>query len=199
LLAELSVLDVAGTADVYRFTVDDFERMEAAGILHEDDRIELIDGVMVAMSPISLLHVLVVSYLMSRFDDARHDRYMPLAHSPVLLSDRSAPQPDLYLALLPRSRYRSRLPGPADVLLLVEVADSSLGYDRTVKRRLYAFSGISEYWIVDLAHGRLFVHRSPRGDGYAEITEHSAGETVSPAFFPELVLSVDEVLNPGEG
>jgi Uma2 family endonuclease len=178
----------------YRFTVEDYHRMAEAGILGEDDRVELIEGEIVEMPPIGSPHGGTVKAFIHLFSKRVGDRALVAAQDPVRLSDISEPQPDLML-LRPRSDfYRGSHPTPADVLLLVEVADTSAAYDRSVKLPLYARAGITEYWLVDLERGVVEVHRSPGGDRYGEVQVFAAGARVSPASLPDVELGVTEIL-----
>jgi Uma2 family endonuclease len=178
----------------YRFTVEDYHRMAEAGILGRDDRVELIEGQIVEMPPIGSPHGGTVNALLYLFSKAVRDEAIVGVQNPVRLSDISEPEPDLML-LRPRPDfYRDSHPTPADVLLLVEVADTSAAYDRSVKLPLYARVGVPEYWLVDLERGVLEVYRSPAGDGYAEVQELGAGARVAPASLPDAELDVGEIL-----
>jgi Uma2 family endonuclease len=178
----------------YRFTVEDYHRMAEVGILGEDDRVELIEGEIVEMPPIRSLHGGTVKALIHLFSKYIGDRAIVAAQDPVRLTDISEPQPDLML-LRPRPDfYRDSHPTPADVLLLVEVADTSAAYDRSEKLPLYARAGIPEYWLVDLERGVLEVHRSVAGDRYGEVHELAAGARVAPASLPDVELDVGEIL-----
>jgi Uma2 family endonuclease len=178
----------------YRFTAEDFHRMAQAGILGEDDRVELIEGQVVEMPPIGSPHAGTVNYLTAAFVRGLGDRAVVSPQHPVRLSDLSEPQPDVAI-LRPRvDSYRDSHPRPEDVLLLVEVADTSVEFDRTVKLPLYARVGIPEYWLVDLQRGVLEVYRSPEGDRYAEVQELAAGARVAPNSFADAELDVGEIL-----
>jgi hypothetical protein len=178
----------------YRFTVEDYHRMAEAGILGEDDRVELIEGEIVEMPPIGSPHGGTVKALIHLFSRAVGDLALVAAQDPVRLSDISEPQPDLML-LRPRPDfYRDSHPTPADVLLLVEVADTSVEFDRSVKLPLYARVSIPESWLVDLERGVLEVHRSPAGDRYGEVQELVAGSRVAPASLPDAELEVADIL-----
>ncbi|HEY0202947.1 MAG TPA: Uma2 family endonuclease [Acetobacteraceae bacterium] len=146
---------------VHAFTVDDYHRMAEAGILSADERTELIEGVVVTMSPIGAPHFVAVLRLEKLLRDAVGERALVSVQGPVRLPPRSEPQPDLALLRPPVDRYEAVLPGPADVFLLVEVSDSTLARDRDVKAPLYAAHGIPEYWLVDLEARHVLVHRDP--------------------------------------
>jgi len=146
---------------VHAFTVDDYHRMTEAGILSADERTELIEGVVVTMSPIGAPHFVTVLLLDQLLRNAVGTRAVVSVQGPVRLPPRSEPQPDLALLRPPASRYKAALPGPADVFLLVEVSDSTLARDRDVKAPLYAAHGIPEYWLVDLDAQEVLIHRDP--------------------------------------
>ena len=150
------------------FSRDDYYRMAAAGILGEDDRVELIEGAIIDMAPIGSRHGGAVMRLDHALQQVIGPNAQVSVQNPLLLNDRTEPQPDL-LVLRPRPDFYSREhPGPADVFLLIEVAETSLVYDRDVKLPLYAAHGISEAWLVDLEGGRLGVYRQPGPAGYRE-------------------------------
>lgn len=180
----------------YRFTVEDYERMGRAGVFHEDDRVELIEGQIVEMTPIGPPHAGTVNALNRIFSRAVGDDGIVSVQNPTILSDITEPQPDL-LVLRPRDDlYRTTHPRPDDVLLLVEVADSSIAYDRSVKAPLYARAGIAEYWLVDLRSRVLEVHREPTPEGYVQVLEMAPGTSVAPVAFPDVGIDVGEILGP---
>jgi Uma2 family endonuclease len=176
-----------------QFTVDEYHAMARAGILLEDDRVELIEGEIVEMSPIGRGHAFSVTALTHLLVKGVGDRALVSVQNPVRLSSRSEPQPDVTL-LRRRPDYREVGVGPADVLLLIEVADSSLAYDRDVKLRLYARGGIPEVWIVDLQAERVYVYRTVGPGGYESLREAGRGEILSCAAFPDLAIPVDEII-----
>ncbi len=178
----------------YRFTVDEYHRMAEAGILTEDDRVELLDGEIVAMSPIGSSHSGCINALTELLTHGLIRRASISVQNPVRLDRYWEPQPDLAV-LRPRSdHYRSALPGPADVLLLIEVADSTVEFDRGIKAPLYARHGIPELWIVNLPADRIEVYRDPTPDGYREVRTAARGDVVTLARFPELEVRADEIL-----
>jgi Uma2 family endonuclease len=176
-----------------RFTVEEFHRMGEAGIFHEDDRVELIDGQIVQLSPIGRPHAYAVTMLTNLLAPRLTGRALVSPQNPVHLFRDSEPLPDIVL-LRPRPDYKDVDVSAADVLLLVEVADSSLHYDRTVKLRLYARAGIPEVWIVDVAGERVEVHRRPAERRYAEVERVGRGGRVAPAALPDVEIAVDEIL-----
>ncbi len=179
----------------YKFTVDKFDRMTEAGILREDDRLELIEGDIVCMPPIGSHHLWAVNRLTNAFAVlAVSRRALISVQNPIFVSDQSRPQPDVVLLPFSDTPDRDRLPAPADVLLLIEVADTSVDYDRLIKLPLYAAAGITEVWLVDLTEDSVEVYRKPSGDAYTEMVTHVRGDTISPLAFPDFVAKVEEII-----
>ena len=177
-----------------RFTADEYQQMGHVGILSRRDRVELIDGEVVAMPPIGPLHCASVDSLTLSMVTAVGGKAIVRVQGSVRLSPYSEPQPDLVL-LRPRADfYASRLPGPADILLIVEIADSSLDYDRDVKSRLYAESGVPELWLADLQDHSVSRHSDPRGGTYQSIQQYHRGRTIAPALLPGCAIAVDVLL-----
>ncbi|HEX7155747.1 MAG TPA: Uma2 family endonuclease [Burkholderiaceae bacterium] len=175
-----------------RMTVDDYHRLGETGVLLEHDRVELIDGELVAMSPIGSGHGSFVTRLTGFLWRAVGEYALVWATNPVVLSELSEPQPDVAL-LKPRADwYAGSLPRPADVLLLIEVADSSLRFDRAVKMPLYARHGIAEYWLLDVARRRISVFSDPGDRGYRREVELGEG-TLRPALLPQVEVRLEEL------
>ena len=184
--------DAAPAPARHRLTVRDYHRMADAGIFGEDDRIELIDGDLIDMAPIGSEHAAVVNRLTEAFVLACAGRAIVSVQNPVRLDQSSEPQPDLAILRRQADFYATGgHPGPADILLLVEVADSSLRFDRTVKLPLYARAGIAELWIVDLQRRVVDVHRRPADDEYGEITTHQPREQVALVLAPEIMVKLE--------
>ena len=159
----------------HRLTVDDYYRMAEVGILDPEARVELIDGEIIDMAPPGSPHAGTVTYLTQVLMHAVDGRAIVLVQNPVRLSQYSEPQPDLAL-LRPRDDfYRERHPRADDVLLIVEVAASSLRFDRKTKLPLYARHGIPEMWLVDLGGRRLVRYRTPRDGSYTLVDEPDLG------------------------
>jgi Uma2 family endonuclease len=183
----------------HRFTVEEYRKMGEAGIFHEDDRVELIDGEILEMSPIGWRHVHCVRQLnriLSRFADRRTtkgERSEVAVQDPFILGEHGEPQPDLVLLLSPPV---GRLPGFEEVALAIEVADTSLSYDRAIKLPRYAQAGIPETWLVDLKADRIEVHSEPGPDGYRKTARYARGERVESATLPDLAFDTSEVLPP---
>jgi Uma2 family endonuclease len=176
----------------WRFTVHDYHRMGEAGILHEDDRVELIEGELVEMTAIGTRHFSCVNRLTRMLVMNVGDEAIVSVQNPVRLNEYNEPQPDLTVI---RSRdYRESLPMPEDVLLLIEVSDTTLAYDRGVKLPLYAQAGIREVWIVDLVGETIERYTDPSEEGYRLADQIRRGQTLESDALPGLTPSVDEVL-----
>ena len=187
-------ITVAVQRTPYRFTRVDYHRMVDAGILHEDSPVELIEGEILEMSPIGRRHRAGVDRLTRLFTGALGDRAIVRVQSSVVLGVRNEPEPDVVL-LRPRADfYADADETPDDVLLIVEVADSSLEYDLRTKAPMYARYGVPELWIVDLNHDQVLLFRDPTPHGYTTTRVIRRGESLSPRAFPSLVISVDAIL-----
>ncbi len=151
--------------------------MAEAGILPEDARVELVEGEIVTMSPVGKRHMAAVKRLMDLLFPLQQARKVLLqVQDPLRLSSESEPQPDLALLSYRENFYRDKVPEAEDALLVIEVADTSLDYDLTVKLPLYAKAGIPEVWVVDLVRDRVHVFRKPSGEGYGERQTLEEGE-----------------------
>ena len=178
----------------FRFTISQYHQMSEAGILSENDKVELINGEIIEMSPIGRRHTACVNRLNSVFSQLLGKKVIVAVQNPILLNNLSEPEPDIAL-LKPRTDfYESGHPQPQDIFLLIEVADSSIEYDRDVKIPLYASSGITEVWLVDIYQQVIIVYRYPSENGYRDIQTLSRGEKLSISAFPENNLLVDDIL-----
>jgi len=178
------------------FTVDDYHRLAEVGILGEDDRVELLDGQIVEMSPIGPRHAGCVKALTRLLYRTLGDAVVLGIQDPAVLGTRSEPQPDIAV-LKPRAdSYRSAHPRPEDILLVIEVADTSLESDRDVKLPLYAGAGIPEAWLVDLEHDVVAVHRHPGPGAYQDIRTMGRGDALTVPLVAMGSILVDDVLGP---
>lgn len=168
--------------------------MGEAGIFPPDARLELIDGEIIEMSPPGNRHTACVNRLTKRFVTALADRVLVSVQNAVLISNWSIPQPDIILAKPRADDYFSQRLSAEDTLLVVEISDSSIAYDRKIKIPLFAKAGISEVWIEDLQKNRLRVYRDPTGGTYATNLVLSPADSVSPIAFPDIVFSVSDLL-----
>lgn len=176
------------------FTVDEYHRMIAADILSKDDHVELIDGEIVQMSPIGSRHASCVDRLNALFARKVGRRAIVRVQGPIILGRRSEPQPDV-VVLRPRADfYAGGNPGPRDVLLVIEVTDTSGAYDREIKLPLYARAGIPEAWIVDVRREAVEVYRGPALRAYRTRLDLTRGRRLSPIAFPRLAVKVGDIL-----
>ena len=176
------------------FTVKEYHLMNEVGVFGEDDRVELIEGEIIQMAAIGTRHASCVNRLARRFSLIPEDLATFAIQNPIQLTERTEPQPDVVL-LEPRADYYATAhPIPSEVLLLVEVSDSTIDFDRDVKVPNYARSGIQEVWLWDLEANCLEVYREPTANGYTSIQRFERGEIVSPLAFPDFQVSVDLIL-----
>lgn len=154
---------------LHRLTVADYHRMGQAGVLAPGARTELIEGAITDMPPIGSTHAGALKRLVAAFSGVLRGRAVLSVQDPVVLGDLSEPQPDLALLRPREDFYAGRHPGPEDILLLVEVADTTAAFDRHTKLPLYARHGIPEAWLVDLPAGVLEIHREPGEEGYTRV------------------------------
>lgn len=177
-----------------KLDVDEYHRMGAAGILTEDDRVELIEGELIEMAPIGDRHAWSSMGLTMALVRGVGDRAIVSVANPVRLDRHNEPQPDFTVLRTKPGGYAGGPPRPADVLLLIEVADSTLRFDRKVKLPLYGAHGIQEYWIVNLSESCVEVCRGPAASGYDSVVRHGPAATIAPAVLPELALRVADML-----
>lgn len=178
----------------HRITAEAYHRMGEAGVLAADARTELIEGEILDMAPIGSRHASVVDRLTSLMVAAAGAKAIVRVQGPVRLGDLSEPEPDIVL-LKPRADYyRDALPGAADVLLMVEVADTTQRLDRRVKVPLYARHGVPEVWVIDLENALVHFHRVPSGGTYAEISATGHPGVTPIAALPDLTIDLSGTL-----
>jgi len=178
----------------WRFTVDDFYRMGEVGILPPEARVELIDGEVIKMAPIGSHHNGSVASLDERLRELLGRRVSISIQGPLELERHWNLQPDVLILKRRDDYYRNANPTAADVLLLIEVADTTLPYDRDTKGPRYARAGVVEYWIADLTGARLLVHRDPRDGAYQDVQILTREDTAQLLMFPEIAIAVADIL-----
>jgi hypothetical protein len=176
------------------FSADEYDRMIEVGILGKEDRVELIEGEIVEMSPIGDRHAACVDRATALLVLALVGRAIVRPRGPIRLGAYSKPQPDLTLLEPRKDYYASKGPITRDALLVIEVSDSSIRYDRGPKLSVYARHGVSEVWIEDLTTDSLLVFREPSGATYKAQFVLQRDTSIAPLAFPDLVLSVSELL-----
>ena len=179
-----------------RFTTEEYHRLAEVGVLHEDDRVELLNGIIVTRLPIGPFHGGSTKRLVRIFERISRDRWITSAQDPIRLDEFSEPEPDIAL-LRPRGDfYDAGHPGPADVFLLIEVADSTLLTDREEKLPMYARAGIPEVWIVNLPERIIEVSTAPVNGRYSQRRRVRAGDALAPAAFPDAGIDTAALLRP---
>ena len=188
------VVYMKGVDKPWRFTVDDYYAMAEAGILTHDERVELVNGEIIEMSPIGKRHRSSVYALGHLISVQVGDRAIVGVQNAVHLDNCREFQPDVTILRSSDDFYLSNPPGPADVLLLIEVSDSSLSYDRDVKLSLYAGAGVIEFWIVNIPDGVVEVYTDPSAGEYRTRRVFSAEDSVRPSAFPDVSLPVSRIV-----
>lgn len=181
-------------AQTHRFTVSDYHRMAETGILEPRARVELIEGEIVDILPIGPFHSGSGYRLIRHFSRLAAGRWLVASQGPLRIDKHNEPEPDLMLLRPAADDYTQNHPTPEDVFLLIEIADSSLDFDRKTKLPLYARAGIAEVWILNLPQKQLEVYRQPHRLEYETQSIHTKGE-VAPAAFPDAVLAVETLLD----
>ena len=176
----------------YRWSRETYDRAVEAGLFGPGDRIELIDGEILTMTPQGSRHAAVATRAAARLGRAFGNGCHVRTQMPLAAAGDSEPEPDV--AVVQGDEFDYLDAHPATALLVVEVSDDSLTRDRTIKQRLYARCGIPEYWIVAISDARLEVHRDPTGDAYRSVRALRAGETVAPLACPDATIAVADLL-----
>lgn len=177
-----------------RFTVAEYHRMGEAGIFPPKDRLELIRGEIIHMAPIGSRHSACVARLNHLLVRRLGERAVLWPQNPLTILPDSEPQPDIMLLRYRDDFYQDALPTPADVALLIEVAETSLRFDRTVKAALYAEAGIREYWIVDLASESVELFREPAGGRFQHVERVDRDGRLTPAAFPDFAIRLADIV-----
>ena len=178
---------------IFRLGVDAYHQMIHAGIFDEGDRVELIDGELRAMPPIKPDHAGKTNRLNRLLSQRVGDAALVSVQNPLTIRPRSEPEPDLMLLRPREDFYEGANPTPADTLLVIEICDSSLRYDREVKVPLYAAHGVPEVWLIDLQPRRLELYREPLSDGYRLLLRPDPSESVAPLLLPSLSIRASEI------
>lgn len=180
-----------------KFTVEQFHKMAESGILNEDDRVELIRGEIIEMAAIGTKHAACVRRLNNSLSRKLGDKVIISVQNPIGLDDTSEPQPDVVLLKPREDFYASAHPQPKDVFLIIEVADSTIKYDREVKIPLYAQEGLVEVWLIDINEECVEVFREAVNGSYRNVQKFSKGESLVIRAFGDVNIGVDEILGNG--
>ena len=176
----------------HRWTVAEYHHMAKVGLLNEDSRVELIDGEIVEMAPIGSEHAGHNNYLMNFLAYRLYGKAVVAGQNPVVLDGYEEPQPDIAILRWQSDSYRGALPRAEDVLLIIEIADSTLRYDRDIKVPLYAKNGIPEVWLLDLQNRQLEVYREPSHGAYQQHSSQRTGR-IAPMLCPDAVIDLAEL------
>jgi Uma2 family endonuclease len=182
------------TVSKKRFTADEYQQMGRVGILSEDDRVELIDGEIIAMTPTGPRHGASVDRTTRAFVTRAGDSAIVRVQGSVRLNVYSESEPDLVLLRPGADFYASAHPGPADILLIVEVAHSSIDSDRDFKGPFYARASVHEYCLADLNENVLHCFSTPKDGAYQNVREYRRGQSIAPLLLPDCVILVDDLL-----
>jgi Uma2 family endonuclease len=193
MMAIIKRMGAALPSQRHKISVEAYHQMGKAGILAENDRVELIDGDLINMAPIGSLHASVVNTLTEFFVRQAGAAGIVSVQNSVSLHPDSEPQPDVMVLKNRADRYRDALPTAEDVLLLIEVADTTADYDRAVKVPLYARHGIGEVWLADLGARQLEIYREPHPAGYRTLLRRGAEDRVAPNLLPSAALPLSEI------
>ena len=177
-----------------KFTVDEYHYFIEKGVFKPEERIELWEGEFIKMSPIGKRHASLVDFLVEWLIGVGRQQLIVRSQNPIVLDDHSEPQPDVCLLRRREDFYRQTDAAAKDVLLVVEVADTTVKYDRDVKFPRYAASGIAEAWLIDLENDRVEIHREPTEFGYSLVQILHRGQTAASTVLPEIKIPVEEVL-----
>ena len=188
---------MAAQPNRYRFSVDEYYKMAEAGILSEDIRVELIDGEIVEMAAIGVRHALCVDNLNLLLNQFLTAKVRVRVQNPIRLDVNTEVQPDVTLLKLRDYSKDQQHPGSNDVLLVIEVSDTTLLWDRRTKVPLYARAGIAEVWIVNLQQDRVEVYSQPEAGTYKTVRRVRGGQRLAVPGFPDTQIKVDDVLGEG--
>ena len=177
-----------------KFTVEQFHKMAESGILNEDDRVELIRGEIIEMAAIGTKHACCVRRVDKVLHRRLNDEVIISVQNPIGLDDNSEPQPDIALLKPREDDYLLAHPQPKDVFLIIEVADSTIKYDREVKIPLYAEQGVVEVWLVDINEECVEVYQQPVNGIYQKVEKFSRGESLIIQALDDVNITVDEIL-----
>jgi Uma2 family endonuclease len=196
MIADFSDRRAVPTSDLplKRWSVDDYHRLIAVGILTSDDHVELLDGQIVEMVPQEPPHASNTSSFSNEFVLLFAGKAWIRSQLPITIAPNSEPEPDIAVVRIDPNRYRDRHPGPEDVFLIIEIADTTLSHDRNRKAKIYAQAGILEYWIVNLNQRQVIVCRDPQDDSYQSEQILEATDAIAPLAFPEIRIELQNIL-----
>ncbi|HAC64529.1 MAG TPA: hypothetical protein DCF68_13565 [Cyanothece sp. UBA12306] len=175
-----------------KFTVNEYQKMSEVGILNPEDRVELIHGQIIPMSPIGLKHAAMVKRLNTFLTYQLYNQAIIGVQDPIQIDDFTQPQPDIFLLAIRSDFYELEIPKPQDILAVIEVCDTTIRYDREIKIPLYATSNIPETWLINLNNQSLEVYRNPQNQNYQTKQVLNKNQTISLLAFPQLIIKLTE-------
>lgn len=178
------------------WTVEEYHQMTEAGIFHPEERVELISGQIIKMSAKGTAHTSAIRRTARILRNCLENQADVYTQDPIKLDNSSEPEPDIAVVKIDPLDYADHHPTPSQVYLIIEVADSSLKYDREIKSKLYAQSGIADYWVLDVIDRKLHMFREPSPEGYQSEVVLSQEASISPLQFPRLVIALQDILPP---
>lgn len=178
-----------------RLTVKEYNLMAEVGILTHDEKVELINGQLVTMSPQGSFHAAAITRT-NRVLTKQLNQVLIRLQLPIMVNDFSQPEPDIAIVQDDPLDYDDRHPNATEVYLIIEIADTTLKTDSEIKRQLYASANIPEYWVLDLKQRQLYVYRQPHNQDYQTTMILRDQESIAPLHFPETVIKVSEMLRP---
>ncbi len=179
-----------------KWTVKEYQKLGEMGFFHPEERVELISGNIIKMSAKGTAHTSALGRTDRLFQDLFNNLAWVRVQDPIALDDNSEPEPDIAVVIIDPFDYATHHPIPSEVYLIIEVADSSLAYDREVKAKIYARSGIADYWVLNVCDRQLHVFREPAEDGYQSEVVLGENASISPLQFPAFNIAIGEMLPP---
>jgi len=177
----------------HKFTTQQYHLMHEAGVFPEGDRLELINGEITKMSPIGRKHAACINRLVEFFTQKLGTQIVLSVQNSIRLDDNSQPQPDLAILKRRNDFYEEGLPTPSDILLIIEVSDSTIAYDRDIKMPLYAAAGIPEMWLFDVNKKAIEGYSLPSSSGYKQMRRYEADDTLAMLAFPDVIFNWEEL------
>ena len=179
-----------------KWTVKEYQKLGEMGFFHPEERVELISGNIIRMSAKGTAHTSALGRTDRLFQDLFNNLAWVRVQDPIALDDNSQPEPDIAVVRIDPLDYATHHPTPSEVYLIIEVADSSLAYDREIKAKIYARSGIADYWVLNVNDRQLHIFREPADDGYQSEVILGEFSSISPLQFPDFNISIGEMLPP---
>jgi len=174
-------------------SVKDYDEMIRHGILTSDDKVELLNGIIIEKMPKGIKHAAINDLVAEVFREKLGNQVVIRNQNPIVLDDYSEPEPDLVLAKPPREIYLERHPNPEDILLIIEISDSTLGRDRVTKSLAYAKAGIRQYIVLNVQDNSLEDYRQPAADGYQSKQTYRTGDSLNLTSFPDIEIKVEDL------